>query len=154
RIHNSHRRCGLESFRIRHRTRAEPRRHDQRRRHLSLTIVDRREAGSSCHCQLTRGGAVQYLLLICLDPSLQPDGLAGEIEAWLDRVGEQRLAGGPLQPARTATTARVRGGARLLTDGPFAETKELVAGFDVIECDSREEAIDIAATHPVTKFGA
>ena len=97
---------------------------------------------------------MQYLLLICVDPSLQPDEPAGEIEAWLDRVGERRLAGGPLQPARTATTARVRRSERLLTDGPFAETKEIVAGFDLIECDSREEALEIAATHPVAKFGA
>ena len=49
---------------------------------------------------------------------------------------------------------RVRKRERLVTDGPFAETKEFIAGFDVIDCATREEALDIAAAHPVAKFGA
>ena len=49
---------------------------------------------------------------------------------------------------------RVRGGKPFVTDGPFAETKELIAGFDVLECSSLEEAVDIASRHPVAAFGA
>ena len=48
---------------------------------------------------------------------------------------------------------RVRDGEVLLSDGPFAETKEQVAGFDVIECASMDEAIEIAARHPTAKVG-
>jgi hypothetical protein len=97
---------------------------------------------------------LKYLLLITVDPSLEPDEEEGEIEAWLDRLGDSRLLGNALQPARTAKTVRVRRKERLVTDGPFAETKEIVAGFDVIDVDTLEEALDVAATHPVAKFGA
>jgi hypothetical protein len=48
---------------------------------------------------------------------------------------------------------RVRNGAIVTTDGPFAETKEFIAGFDVIDCPDLETAVAIAAQHPVAKFG-
>jgi hypothetical protein len=97
---------------------------------------------------------VKYLLLICVDPSLEPDETPGEIEAWLDRLGDSRLIGNELRGAASAATVRVRRSERLITDGPFAETKEVIAGFDVIDCETLEEAIEIAAMHPVAKFGA
>jgi hypothetical protein len=52
-----------------------------------------------------------------------------------------------------ATTVRRRRGKVLVTDGPFAETKEWIAGFDILDCANLDEAIDIAATHPMTRFG-
>ncbi|NUS11867.1 MAG: transcription initiation protein [Streptomyces sp.] len=64
-----------------------------------------------------------------------------------------RLDGSRTRPSEDATTVRVRNGARLLTDGPYAETKEQMAGFDVIECADLDEAIEVAAKHPVAKFG-
>ena len=97
---------------------------------------------------------MKYLLLICVDPSIEPDEEPGEIEAWLERLGDDRLIGNALRGPRSAATVRVRRRERLVTDGPFAETKEFVAGFDVIDCDSLEEALDVAAAHPVAKFGA
>jgi hypothetical protein len=48
---------------------------------------------------------------------------------------------------------RVRDGKTLVTDGPFAETKEAVGGFDLLECDSLEQAVEIAASHPVAQMG-
>jgi hypothetical protein len=57
-------------------------------------------------------------------------------------------------PTREASTVRMRRSERLVTDGPFAETKEFVGGFDVIDVETREEALEIAAMHPVAKFGA
>ncbi len=54
------------------------------------------------------------------------------------------LAGAPLQPTATATTVRVRDGKRLLTDGPFAETREQLGGYTIIEADHLDEAIAIA----------
>ena len=65
-----------------------------------------------------------------------------------------RLLGNQLRPQEDAKVVRVRGGKPFVTDGPFAETKELIAGFDILECDSLDEAVAIAAKHPVAKFGA
>ena len=97
---------------------------------------------------------MKYLLLITVDPSIEPDEAPGEIEAWLERLGDSRLIGDGLLAPSTAKTVRMRKNERLITDGPFVETKEFIAGFDVIECDSLEEALDVAAAHPVAKFGA
>ena len=97
---------------------------------------------------------MKYLLLICVDPSIEPDEEPGEIEAWLERLGDDRLIGNALRAPSSASTVRVRRRERLVTDGPFAETKEFIAGFDVIDCATLEEALDVAATHPVAKFGA
>ena len=97
---------------------------------------------------------MRYLLLVCVDPSIEPDEAPGAIDTWLDRVGEARVIGDALRGPKTASTVRVRRSERIVTDGPFAETKELIAGFDVIDCDTLEEAIEIAAAHPVAKFGA
>ena len=58
------------------------------------------------------------------------------------------VSGEGLRPSSTATTLRVEDGERLLTDGPFAETKEQVGGFYVIECRDLDEAIDWAAKLP------
>jgi hypothetical protein len=97
---------------------------------------------------------VKYLLLICVDPSIEPDEEPGEIEAWLERLGDDRLIGNALRAPSSASTVRVRRRERLVTDGPFAETKEFIAGFDVVDCETLEEALDVAAAHPVAKFGA
>ena len=81
---------------------------------------------------------MKYLLLITVDPSIEPDEAPGEIEAWLERLGDSRLIGDGLLAPSTAKTVRMRKNERLITDGPFVETKEFIAGFDVIECDSLE----------------
>jgi hypothetical protein len=48
----------------------------------------------------------------------------------------------------------VRGGEVVLADGPFAETKELIGGFDILECADLDEAIEVASKHPVAQIGA
>jgi len=98
---------------------------------------------------------MRYLLLVCVDPDIDP-GEVGDIEEWfaaIDRRGA-RLLGNQLEPPERARTVRVRGDALVATDGPFAETKELVAGFDVLECDDLDTAVGLAALHPVARFGA
>ena len=65
----------------------------------------------------------------------------------------ESYGGAQLQPAEQAKTLRLRGGELLVTDGPFAETKEAVGGFDIIECGSLDEAVEIAAGHPVAQLG-
>ena len=62
-----------------------------------------------------------------------------------------RLEGHQLRPVSDATTVSQSG--RLVTDGPFAETKEQIAGYDVIDCADLDEAIEIASKHPVATFG-
>ncbi len=59
-----------------------------------------------------------------------------------------------LRPPSDATTVRVREDAVLLSDGPFAETKEQVGGFCLIECADSEEAIEVASKHPAAGYGA
>jgi hypothetical protein len=59
----------------------------------------------------------------------------------------------PLQPVATATSVRVREGKRIVSDGPFAETREVLGGFFLIDAKDRDEAIAIAARHPGARFG-
>ena len=62
-------------------------------------------------------------------------------------------SGEALQATATATTVRVRDGETLTTDGPFAETKEVIVGFDILECADLDEAIAVAAAHPMAHHG-
>ncbi len=65
----------------------------------------------------------------------------------------QYLAASPLHPVATATSVRVRNGHRVVTDGPFAETREQLGGYYVIEARDLDEAIGIAERVPPAKFG-
>ena len=89
---------------------------------------------------------MRYLLLICTDPTGEPYTPEGDtIEQWLAETGPARIDGDRLRPVSDARTVRVRGSQTLVTDGPFAETAEHIAGYDVIECASDDEAVRIAA---------
>ena len=88
------------------------------------------------------------------DPDLTSE--APNIEDWaadVDRRGV-RVTGDRLRPTEDATTVRMRSGELLVTDGPFTETKEAIVGFDVLECDDLDEAIEIAAKHPMAYGGS
>jgi hypothetical protein len=78
-----------------------------------------------------------------------------ELQDWVSEMESTgvKLHGGRLRSVREAVTVRIRGDERLLTDGPFAETKEQIAGFDVLECDSLAEAIELAYRHPSARAG-
>lgn len=67
--------------------------------------------------------------------------------------GGRYLAAVPLQPTATATSIRVRGEKRMVTDGPFAETREQLGGFFLVEAKDLDEAIDIAARIPAGRWG-
>jgi len=71
----------------------------------------------------------------------------------LDAKGQYMLAS-PLEPSSTATTVRVRNGKRVVTDGPFAETREVLGGFYLLDVNNLDEAIEIASRHPGAPFGA
>jgi hypothetical protein len=105
---------------------------------------------------------MQYALLIYADESTwesAPDGVRREtLERYArlnrDLRGEGRLlAGEELRPVATATAVRVRDGETLVSDGPFAETKEALGGFYVVEADSLDEAIEWAARIPAAAAG-
>lgn len=64
------------------------------------------------------------------------------------------VAGDALEPTSTATTIRIRNGERVITDGPFAETKEQLGGYYLLECDSLDEAIEQASRIPSAKLGS
>ncbi|MFD6416624.1 YciI family protein [Streptomyces sp. NPDC060194] len=98
---------------------------------------------------------MKYLLLVCTEGPFEASEAELDPTAWVeenDRKGV-RLLGDRVRPAEDATTVRVRDGRLLLTDGPFAETKEQMGGFDVVECADLDEAIEVAAAHPMAKFG-
>ncbi|MDQ1539506.1 MAG: hypothetical protein QOH29_232 [Actinomycetota bacterium] len=100
---------------------------------------------------------MKYMLMVCTDPSdiveETPGGLT--IDEWLDEMTARkvRLDGDRLRPSTEATTVRVRGGDVLVTDGPYVETKEQMAGYDIIDAADLDEAIEIASKHPVARFG-
>jgi hypothetical protein len=106
---------------------------------------------------------MKYLLLVCWDAERmnaqeEPEpGAPKEDEGfpWLDDLQARGiwLTGDQLAPPRRAQTVRVRGGKTLVTDGPFVETKEALGGFDLIECESLEEAVEIASGHPIAELG-
>ena len=102
-----------------------------------------------------------YLMLICVAENVQltPEERAAigpATDSWVAEMGGRgvRREGAPLRPVREAALVRVRDGEVLISDGPFAETKEQIAGYDVIECSSLAEAIEVAAAHPAATFGA
>jgi hypothetical protein len=102
-----------------------------------------------------------YLLLICAAENVQltpEESTAMECatDAWVGEMDGRgvRREGRPLAPVREAAVVRIRDGEMLVSDGPFAETKEQIAGYDVVECSSLTEAIEVAAKHPVARFGA
>jgi hypothetical protein len=97
---------------------------------------------------------VKYMLLICAGGGVQAPADMPTIEQWLEEVGDRRLHGSQMRPISDATTVRSRDGEVLLSDGPFAETREHIAGYDLIECKDLDEAIDIASKHPVAYIGS
>ena len=104
---------------------------------------------------------MKYLMLICVDESKQPTPEEARDHraatgVWLNEMDGRgaRLQGNALKPARTGKTVRVRQGEVLIADGPFAETKEQIAGFDILECADLEEAVEVASKHPMAGFGA
>jgi len=99
---------------------------------------------------------MKYLMFVCTDPEPDPDKTnEPDIDDWVAQrdASGQRLLGMALAPVATATTVRVRDGKLLVSDGPFAETKEVIVGFDLLECADLEEAIEVARAHPMARGG-
>ena len=98
----------------------------------------------------------RYLMLVCVDPDAEvdPDG-QDDPDAWVDQMDARgiRHFGEVLQPPSDATHVRVRDGQLLVSDGPFTESKEWIAGLDLIEVSDLPEAVEVAAAHPMAAGG-
>ncbi|MGA5763188.1 YciI family protein [Nonomuraea bangladeshensis] len=99
---------------------------------------------------------MKYMMFVCTDAEPDTDTAAyPDIDVWVaerDAAG-QRLQGMQLAPETAATTVRVRNGELLVSDGPFTETKEIIVGFDLLECADLDEAIEVARAHPMARGG-
>jgi len=95
---------------------------------------------------------MRYLMLVCASEDLGPDVPPGPWIAEMERRGV-RVQGQRLRPVSDATSVQVRDGEVLVSDGPFAETKEQIGGFDILDCADLDEAIEIASKHPAAAFG-
>jgi len=105
---------------------------------------------------------MRYLMLICSDEQQigslnesEGSAMLGEYQKFMDEMGKRGvLQGGErLQPTSTAATVRVRNGSVLTSDGPFAETKEQLGGYFLVDCKDRDEALEIAAKIPGARLG-
>jgi hypothetical protein len=104
---------------------------------------------------------MRYVLMIYTDEQaaalLSPEErqrlMAGHAEL-SGSLGARLTGGGPLLPSTAATTVRVRQGKTLITDGPFAETKEQLGGFYIIDCQNLDEALAWAARVPDVTLGS
>jgi hypothetical protein len=98
---------------------------------------------------------MQYLLLIHDDESTDNGDLMPEYIAYSEelRASGALVGANQLQPSDTATTVRVRSGETLVTDGPFAEAKEVLGGYYLIDVASLDEALEWAAKMPSARFG-
>lgn len=105
---------------------------------------------------------MKYALLIYAEPGARetaPPAPDGVMDSWVDYTIALKDTGSllgaeQLQPTDTATSVTVRGSERLLTDGPFVETKEHLLGFYLLDVDDLDAALDWAARMPVMRYGA
>ncbi|HEX4016788.1 MAG TPA: YciI family protein [Frankiaceae bacterium] len=101
---------------------------------------------------------MQYALMIYAEPAYgdalpeaEREKVRAEFHALLS--DERVVEAARLQPAETATSVRVVGGQTLMTDGPFADTKEVLGGFAVIEAANLDDAVELASRIPVARYG-
>ena len=105
---------------------------------------------------------MQFICLIYSDPALEPKPDTPEMAAYMQAYGDftemlmkdgKFVAGNELQGAETATTVSVRNGKTETMDGPFAETKEVLGGYYLLECEDLDDALKCAAQIPSVEHG-
>jgi hypothetical protein len=125
--------------------------------------VELESCRSSYRRKQPKEGSMQYMLLIYGDESAWQGRSDAERDQVIQSYGAftqelqqagAMVAGDALQPTQTATTVRVHDGETLTTDGPFAETKEQLGGYYLIEADSLDDAIEWAAKVPAVREGS
>jgi hypothetical protein len=99
---------------------------------------------------------MKFLIFIVTDQTVAHiEEPPGAIQAWVKEGAERgiRLDGNRLRPPEGAKLVRIREGKKHVTDGPFAETKEWIAGYDLLECRDLDEAVDYVSRHPMATRG-
>jgi hypothetical protein len=100
---------------------------------------------------------MRFLMFVCndTDPVEAPTKPVPDVEDWVSTMDGRgiRVTGAALAHQSKAATVRVRRGKTAVTDGPFIETKEVLAGFYLLECRDLAEAIEVAAGHPMAYSG-
>lgn len=105
---------------------------------------------------------MKFMFMCCFNeqqianmPEAQLNQLVEDYGRLLDSLGKsgQWLGSGRLRPASTAVTIRAKNGSPVVTDGPFAETKEQLGGYHILECEDLDEAISIAMRVPTIPLG-
>ena len=105
---------------------------------------------------------MQNMLMCCIDeahwnrlPARERDRVMKEYGAWIQGIRESghHRSTGKLSPSAGAKTIREKGGAAVFTDGPFAETKEQLGGYHLVECRDMDEALSIAKRIPTLPVG-
>jgi hypothetical protein len=105
---------------------------------------------------------MKYLILCCFNedrwqaiPEADRDAVMQDYSAWIEGIegSGQHLASAKLKPSAGAATLRSNGGKTVVTDGPFAETKEQLGGYHLVECADFDEALAVASRIPTLRLG-
>jgi hypothetical protein len=104
---------------------------------------------------------MRFMLFVCAEPDLQlsPEDkatLPHEVEEWATALANRgiRLMGHVFEPVERAKTIRRRDGDLQITDGPVTTAEEPIAGFNLLECDTLEAAVEVSSAHPMARYGS
>ena len=100
---------------------------------------------------------MRFMLLMCNNDSFRPPpALEPEVIAWVEEAKRRgaRISGSRFRPAAEAKTMRIRSDERSLVDGPVVRAEGRISGYELIDCPSVEEAIQLASRHPMAALGA
>src|SRR6478609_7766160 len=98
---------------------------------------------------------MEYMLFIATDTEPDTSTDAPDVDEWVAEGQRRgiRIRGDALRPLEDATTVRIRAGQVLVTDGPYTESKEWIVGYDLLECEDLDQAIDYVTRHPMAYNG-
>ncbi|MFE4950469.1 YciI family protein [Leifsonia sp. NPDC056665] len=98
---------------------------------------------------------MKYMMFVITDSQPDTETDESDVDLWVDPLDAsgKRIIGEVLQPQSESRVVRVRDGKRYVTDGPFTETKEVICGFDILEVEDLDEAVEIASRHPMARNG-
>ncbi|CAM5362063.1 YciI family protein [Leifsonia shinshuensis] len=98
---------------------------------------------------------MKYMMFVITDSEPDTETDESDVDLWVDPLDAsgKRIIGEVLQPQSESRVVRVRDGKRYVTDGPYTETKEVICGFDILEVEDLDEAIEIASKHPMARNG-
>ena len=98
---------------------------------------------------------MKYMMFVITDSQPDTESDESDVDLWVDELDAsgKRLIGEVLQLQTESRVVRVRDGKRYVTDGPFTETTEVICGFDILDVDDLDEAIEIASRHPMARNG-